>query len=83
LSSFFLNFFFFFFNFNFESDMELGAGCFWGVALAFQLVVHMVRAEVGYSQGPIPDPNYKLVCTETTNHAEEVEVQSGPAQWLG
>lgn len=57
---------------------EFGAGCFWGVELAFQRVEGVVRTEVGYSQGHTPDPDYKLVCTGTTNHVEVVRIQFDP-----
>lgn len=57
---------------------EFGAGCFWGVELAFQRVAGVGKTEVGYSQGHTPDPNYKLVCTGTTNHVEVVRVQFDP-----
>ncbi|GAB2289437.1 hypothetical protein Dimus_023746 [Dionaea muscipula] len=49
-----------------------------GVELAFQRVEGVVQTEVGYSQGHIPDPNYKLVCFGTTNHAEVVRVLFDP-----
>ncbi|XP_011013689.1 PREDICTED: peptide methionine sulfoxide reductase-like [Populus euphratica] len=57
---------------------QFGAGCFWGVELAFQRLHGVVRTEVGYSQGDVPDPTYKLVCTKTTNHVEVVRVQFDP-----
>ncbi|KAH9615101.1 hypothetical protein KSS87_019642 [Heliosperma pusillum] len=57
---------------------QFGAGCFWGVELAFQRVPGVVKTEVGYSQGHVPDPNYKLICTGTTNHAEVVRVHFDP-----
>jgi len=57
---------------------QFGAGCFWGVELAFQRVAGVVKTEVGYSQGHVPDPNYKLVCTGTTNHVEVLRVQFDP-----
>lgn len=57
---------------------EFGAGCFWGVELAFQRVAGVVKTEVGYSQGHVPDPNYNLVCSRTTNHVEVVRVQFDP-----
>lgn len=57
---------------------QFGAGCFWGVELAFQRLVGVVKTEVGFSQGHVPDPTYKLVCTGTTNHVEVVRVQFDP-----
>lgn len=57
---------------------EFGAGCFWGVELAFQRLAGVVKTEVGYSQGHVSDPNYKLVCSGTTNHVEVVRVQFDP-----
>lgn len=57
---------------------QFGAGCFWGLELAFQRVDGVVKTEVGYSQGHVHDPNYRLVCTGTTNHAEVVRVQFDP-----
>ncbi|KAF9671648.1 hypothetical protein SADUNF_Sadunf12G0069500 [Salix dunnii] len=57
---------------------QFGAGCFWGVELAFQRLPGVVKTEVGYSQGHVPDPTYKLVCTNTTNHVEVVRVQFDP-----
>lgn len=58
---------------------QFGAGCFWGVELAFQRVPGVTRTEVGYSQGNIHDPTYEDVCTGTTNHNEVVRVQYDPA----
>ncbi|GAB4860544.1 hypothetical protein Ancab_035705 [Ancistrocladus abbreviatus] len=40
---------------------QLGAGCFWGVELAFLRIEGVTKTEVGYSQGHVPDPDYKLV----------------------
>lgn len=57
---------------------QFGSGCFWGAELRFQRVVGVVKTEVGYSQGHVHDPNYKLVCSGTTNHSEVVRVQFDP-----
>ncbi|XP_023515786.1 peptide methionine sulfoxide reductase-like [Cucurbita pepo subsp. pepo] len=57
---------------------EFGAGCFWGVELAFQRLAGVVKTEVGYSQGHTPDPTYEQVCSGTTNHVEVVRVVFDP-----
>ncbi|KMS97249.1 hypothetical protein BVRB_7g176970 [Beta vulgaris subsp. vulgaris] len=55
-----------------------GAGCFWGVELAFQRLEGVIKTEVGYSGGHIPDPTYKLICSGNTNHSEVVRVHFDP-----
>ncbi|GAV62545.1 PMSR domain-containing protein [Cephalotus follicularis] len=57
---------------------QFGAGCFWGVELAFQRLAGVVKTEVGYSQGHVNDPTYKLLCSGTTNHVEVVRVHFDP-----
>ncbi|KAL8141994.1 hypothetical protein V2J09_015026 [Rumex salicifolius] len=57
---------------------QFGAGCFWGVELTFQRVPGVIRTEVGYSQGRLPNPDYNSVCTGTTNHVEVVRILFDP-----
>lgn len=58
---------------------QFGAGCFWGVELAFQRLEGVIKTEVGYSQGHLPDPTYKLICAGNTNHVEVVRVHFDPS----
>src|ERR1700689_1772724 len=57
-----------------------GAGCFWGVESAFRQVKGVTDVAVGYQGGTVPNPSYKDVCTETTGHAEVVQVDYDPQQ---
>lgn len=51
-----------------------GAGCFWGVEAAFRKVEGVEDAVSGYMGGHKDNPSYQDVCTDTTGHAEVVQV---------
>jgi peptide-methionine (S)-S-oxide reductase len=62
---------------HFEQAM-FGAGCFWGVQLAFSRREGVTETVVGYSGGQVTSPDYKQVCTGTTGHAEVVWLRFDP-----
>jgi peptide-methionine (S)-S-oxide reductase len=55
-------------------------GCFWGVQAVFQRVKGVVTTAAGYSGGSAKTATYRQVITETTGHAESVEVIYDPSR---
>ena len=55
-------------------------GCFWGTQAVFQRVKGVIKTATGYAGGSAGTATYDQVVTETTGHAESVEVVYDPSR---
>ena len=55
-----------------------GTGCFWCSEAIFSMVDGVLSVTPGYSGGNEPNPDYKLVCSGTTDYAEVIRVVYDP-----
>lgn len=53
----------------------LGAGCFWCVEAIFDALRGVSTVVSGYSGGHTENPTYREVCSESTGHAEVVQIE--------
>lgn len=58
----------------------LAAGCFWCVEAVFDALRGVSDVVSGYSGGHTENPTYQQVCSETTGHAEVVQITFDPAE---
>src|SRR5580658_8051400 len=55
-------------------------GCFWGQQAVFERIRGVVKTTAGYAGGSAATATYDQVTTETTGHAESVEVEYDPSK---
>ncbi len=60
---------------NNSETATLAAGCFWCVEAVFDDLRGVESVESGYSGGHTENPTYQQVCSETTGHAEVIQLK--------
>lgn len=59
-------------------SIVLGGGCFWCLEAGYQQVRGVTSVVSGYAGGHSPDPTYERVHSDTTGHAEVVQIAFDP-----
>lgn len=58
----------------------LAGGCFWGVEELIRELPGVLDTEVGYTGGTVDNPDYNVVKTGRTGHAESIRIEYDPAK---
>lgn len=61
-----------------QETATLGGGCFWCTEAVFDAIQGVEDVVSGYSGGHKDNPTYQEVCSETTGHAEVIQVKFDP-----
>jgi peptide-methionine (S)-S-oxide reductase len=56
----------------------IGGGCFWCAEAIFQRIPGVISVTSGFAGGTLPNPTYEQVCTDTTGHAEVIQIKYNP-----
>jgi len=65
-------------NINYET-ITLAGGCFWCLEAVFDEMKGVLSVDSGYSNGHVPNPSYRAVCSGSTGHAEVVQIKFDPS----
>jgi len=63
-----------------QQTAVFAGGCFWGTQSVFQRVKGVIKTTAGYAGGSASTATYDQVTTETTGHAESVEIVYDPSK---
>jgi peptide-methionine (S)-S-oxide reductase len=65
---------------NKQETATLGGGCFWCTEAVFDSVIGVEDVVSGYAGGHTSNPTYQEVCSETTGHAEVIQIKFNPEE---
>lgn len=63
-----------------QETAVFAGGCFWGVDAVFKHVKGVISVTSGYAGGTVKNPDYEMVSSGTTGHAETVKIIFDPAK---
>jgi len=63
-----------------NETVVVAGGCFWGIQAVFSHVKGVHSATSGYSGGTVKDPDYEMVSSGRTGHAESVQIVYDPSK---
>lgn len=63
-----------------QETATLAGGCFWGVEELFRNLPGVIDTAVGYTGGTVENPNYNIVKTGRSGHAESLQIVFDPAR---
>jgi peptide-methionine (S)-S-oxide reductase len=63
-----------------KQSAVFAGGCFWGTQSVFERVKGVIKTTAGYAGGSASTATYDQVTTETTGHAESVEIVYDPSK---
>ncbi len=65
---------------NKQETATIGGGCFWCTEAVFDAVKGVTDVVSGYAGGHKENPTYQQVCSETTGHAEVIQLKFDPGE---
>ena len=63
-----------------SEEAIFAGGCFWGIDHYFRKLTGILKVEVGYSGGTLPNPSYEMVCANRAGHYEVARVLYDPSK---
>lgn len=59
--------------------VTFASGCFWCTEAVFKRLKGVISVAPGYAGGTTENPNYEQVSSETTGHAESIQIEFDPS----